>query len=356
MSILEKAKSIDVPDIDLDIDNFDDLLNALSAEELEELNGDFDPDNSLLPASQRSRDQTSKTPTGPFSRQKLLNFLEEKARQEKDWENTVPFSKEVKGKKFTPKEPEKTTINDDDAAVETEWDEILTAASEEELVDLAAVLGFHSMLTQTQYYASLEEREVHEGGFTGHAQAQKLKVIPDEPPNMTDIEESIKKLRENDKDLKTLNLNNIKNISLERLIEVCDALKNNTVCVRFDMAGVAANDKVAKALADALRENTTLKSVNVESNYITPEAIVELIKAANVNQSLLELRVANQKPEVLGNQAEMQIAKLVKENNKLLRLGIHFEYPDARIKVHDKLKANLDALRKKRIGKEDVQS
>ena len=41
------------------------------------------------------------------------------------------------GKKFVPKEQERTVVNDDDEAVETEWDEILTAASEEELVDLA---------------------------------------------------------------------------------------------------------------------------------------------------------------------------------------------------------------------------
>ena len=41
------------------------------------------------------------------------------------------------GKKFVAKEPEKTVINADDETVETEWDEILNAASEEELVDLA---------------------------------------------------------------------------------------------------------------------------------------------------------------------------------------------------------------------------
>lgn len=41
-----------------------------------------------------------------------------------------------------PKEQAKTTINDDDAAVETEWDQILAAASEEELVDLAGWFDF----------------------------------------------------------------------------------------------------------------------------------------------------------------------------------------------------------------------
>lgn len=43
------------------------------------------------------------------------------------------------GKKFIPKEQEKTSINDDDLTgkIDTEWDEILATASEEELVDLA---------------------------------------------------------------------------------------------------------------------------------------------------------------------------------------------------------------------------
>lgn len=37
---------------------------------------------------------------------------------------------------FKPKEEEKIQINDDEA-VETEWDEVLKQATEEELVDLA---------------------------------------------------------------------------------------------------------------------------------------------------------------------------------------------------------------------------
>jgi hypothetical protein len=48
------------------------------------------------------------------------------------------------------------------------------------------------------------------GFVSGNAQAQKLRIIPDEAPNMTDVEESIRKLNENDKELKSLNLNNIK--------------------------------------------------------------------------------------------------------------------------------------------------
>lgn len=349
MSALLGKKADDIPDIDLD--NLDDLLQALSAEEIEELNGDFDPDNSLLPPSQRCRNQTEKDPTGPFSRQKLLDFLEKKAKSEKDWEQNKPYVKEQKGKKFVPKEQEKTVVNDEDEDVETEWDEILTAASEEELVDLAAVLGFHSMLTQTQFYASLRDEKIHEGGFTGAARAQELKLVPDEAPNTTDVEDSIQKLKANDAKVKTLNLNNIKNLSIERLLAVCEALKDNTSCIHFHMAGVAANDRVGKKLAESLAVNKSLRTVNVESNFLTGEVLVELVKAININQTILELRVANQKPEVLGNKVEMQLTSLLQENKTLLRFGITFEYADARIRTNERLKKNFDDLRKQRVGK-----
>ena len=47
-------------------------------------------------------------------------------------------------------------------------------------------------------------------------------------------------------------------------------------------------------LAEALTVNKTLRTVNVESNFLSPEVLVELVKAINVNQTVLELRVANQ--------------------------------------------------------------
>ena len=46
--------------------------------------------------------------------------------------------------------------------------------------------------------------------FAGVAKHEAFKLYPDEPPNTTDVEESIKKLKDNDANLKELNLNNIK--------------------------------------------------------------------------------------------------------------------------------------------------
>ena len=47
--------------------------------------------NESLPASERHKDQTKKGPTGPFDRQHLIDFLEKKAKEEKDWEDRVPY-------------------------------------------------------------------------------------------------------------------------------------------------------------------------------------------------------------------------------------------------------------------------
>lgn len=50
----------------------------------------------MLPPSQRCKDQTTKTATGPYKRENLLKFLEDKAKSEKDWDDVVPFAAGLK--------------------------------------------------------------------------------------------------------------------------------------------------------------------------------------------------------------------------------------------------------------------
>lgn len=76
--------------------NVEDLLTQLSAEELEELSEQVDPDDSLLPPSERCKDQTSKDPTGPLNRRQLLNFLTKFAKEQEDWPENKKFVTGVK--------------------------------------------------------------------------------------------------------------------------------------------------------------------------------------------------------------------------------------------------------------------
>ena len=51
-----------------------------------------------MPPSERCKYRLDKSPTGPFNRKKLIAFLEKKAKEEKDWDEVKPFTKEIRGK------------------------------------------------------------------------------------------------------------------------------------------------------------------------------------------------------------------------------------------------------------------
>lgn len=86
-----------------------------------------------------------------------------------------------------------------------------------------------------------------------------------------------------------------------------------------------------------------MTTLNVESNFISGNFIKNLVEAININQTIIEFRASNQRPIILGNRVEMEIAKLIEQNDKLLRLGLNLDVPDARMRVAQQLKKNKDA-------------
>jgi len=52
----------------------------------------------MVPPSDRCRYKTDKQPTGPFDRKHLLDYLEQKAKEDKDWDEAKPYKKEIRGK------------------------------------------------------------------------------------------------------------------------------------------------------------------------------------------------------------------------------------------------------------------
>lgn len=49
-----------------------------------------------------------------------------------------------------------------------------------------------------------------------------------------------------------------------------------------------------KAFADMLKVNKTLKSLNIESNFITGTGILALVEALRENDTLTEIKIDNQ--------------------------------------------------------------
>ncbi|XP_066207823.1 leiomodin-3 [Saccopteryx leptura] len=181
-----------------------------------------------------------------------------------------------------------------------------------------------------------------------------LKVSTRPSGNQTDLDGSLRRVRQNDPEMKELNLNNIENIPKEMLLDFVNAMKKNKHIKTFSLANVGADENVAFTLANMLRENRSITTLNIESNFITGKGIVAIMRCLQFNETLTELRFHNQR-HMLGHQAEMEIARLLKANSTLLKMGYHFELPGPRMVVTNLLTRNQDKQRQKRQEEQKQQ-
>ncbi|XP_046901517.1 tropomodulin-1 isoform X1 [Hypomesus transpacificus] len=328
-------------DVDEDV-----LLQKLTEDELLRLEDELqelDPDNALLPAGMRQKDQTKKAPTGLFQRDNLLAHLEKQAKEHPEQEDLVPFTGEKRGKAWVPKKVVDPIM--ENVTLEPELEEALSNASDAELCDIAAILGMHTLMSNQQYYEALASSNiVNKQGLNSVIQCAQYKPVPDEQPNSTDVEDTLLRMKRNDPDLVEVNLNNIKNIPVRTLKEYAEVLKENTMVERLSIVGTRSNDPVAYALADMLKVNTTLKSLNVESNFITGAGVLSLIESLQSNTTLLELKIDNQS-QPLGNKVEMDIASMLEKNTTLLKFGYHFTQQGPRLRGSNAMMSNNDLAR-----------
>uniref|UniRef100_A0A2D4J0U6 Tropomodulin n=1 Tax=Micrurus lemniscatus lemniscatus TaxID=129467 RepID=A0A2D4J0U6_MICLE len=333
-----------------DIDE-DKLLNELSPEELDQLDlelQEMDPENMMLPAGLRQRDQTKKDPTGPLDRDALMQHLEKQAMEAKEREDLVPFTGEKKGKPFVPKVPKKEVLKEEDVILEPELEEALANATDAEMCDIAAILGMYTLMSNKQYYDAICSGNIsNTEGINSVVQPDKYKPVPDEPPNPTNAEETLAKVRSNDRDLEEVNLNNIQDIPIQTLKEICEAMKTNTQVKQLSLVATRSNDPVAHAVAEMLKENKSLQSLNIESNFITSAGMMEVIKAMKENSTLAELKVDNQRQR-LGDSVEMQMAAMLENCTSITRFGYHFTQQGPRARASIAITRNNELRRKQK--------
>lgn len=332
----------------------DEILAKLSPQELEQLSNEVDPDDTLLPPSQRCKDQTSKVPTGPLNRKQLIQYLTKYAIEQEDWPENKRYEAGIKkGKVFIPKVQPSEPKDEIPIMLDLDDDssKALNTATESDLVDLAGILGLHSMLNQDQYYASITNKSQRSGDkFESVVKSTPLKPSKIEPDNTTDPLQTAEQLAKNDPSLEEVNLNNIKHITRDTFKKIFESIKTNTHLKTISLCNVGLTDGPTSKLVEALKENTTLRTINLESNFLSGLMIRTLIEALLEKQAVLEFRACNQRPQILGNRIEMDITKLVEKNNTLLRLGLNFDVPDARMRVAKHLQDNNDSIRLTRIG------
>nr|XP_020765143.1 leiomodin-2 [Odocoileus virginianus texanus] len=348
----------------------DELLASLSAEELKELErelDDIEPDHSL-PVGMRQKSLTEKTPTGTFSREALMAYWEKESQKllekerlgecgkvaEEDKEESeeelvfTECNSEVSEDVYTEEEDE-----DEDEEEEDSEGEERTGAKEGGMNGSVHSDSVHSDNARPKTFTSQIENIHLTNGHSGrNTESPPAAIHP--CGNPTVIEDALEKIKNNDPDTTEVNLNNIENITSQTLARFAEALKANTVVKAFSLANTRADDSAATAIADMLRVNRHITSVNIESNFITGKGILAIMRALQHNSVLTELRFHNQR-HIMGSQVEMEIVKLLRENTTLLRLGYHFELPGPRMSMTSLLTRNMDKQRQKRMQEQKQQ-
>jgi len=302
-----------------------------------------DPDDKHLPASVRNSYRCSKEATGKLNRDSLITFINEEGKNAPVKEEVVPFELGTKrGKVFVPSynEAELEAIRRKEAVAEAvrlddDEESALGSATTNDLMSLAEILDSNPQ------------------EFIMEAYADPLKFYEPDPANTTNVEESIAKVKSNDKELKDLNLNNIKDIKEDTFCELFDAFKNNDSLVKFSAVNCDINDFACATLNCAMEQNQSLKSLNLESNRISPDSFAGLFEALNANDSgIVEIHLTGQAQTNMGYRVESRIADAICKNRTLIKVGLKFQFGEVYDRVMSHMLENIDRRRKDRVKNE----
>ncbi|KAL8221212.1 UNVERIFIED_CONTAM: Leiomodin-2 [Gekko kuhli] len=361
----------------------DELLASLTDEELKELEReleDIEPDRNL-PVGQRQKSLTEKTPTGTFSREALMAYWERETRkllekermgacekeskdedddtsEEIDEDDFTGSNSEFSEEAYTEEDEEEVAEKEEEEEEEEKEEEEEESSSDEEEKETAEVCQRTTNCESSRNSDKIEQGKCDNEIITnGHSE----KGIEDSScrtgaihpcGNPTVIEDALEKVRNNDPDTTEVNLNNIENITTQMLTYFAQALRNNTVVKTFSLSNTHADDNVAMAVAGMLKVNQHISSLNLDSNFITGKGILAIMRALQYNKVLTELRFHNQR-HIMGSQVEMDIAKLMKDNTTLVKLGYHFELAGPRMSMTSILTRNMDKQRQKHKKSEE---
>uniref|UniRef100_A0A672H8A1 Leiomodin 2 (cardiac) a n=1 Tax=Salarias fasciatus TaxID=181472 RepID=A0A672H8A1_SALFA len=261
----------------------DELLATLSSEELQELErelADIQPDDSI-PIGLRQKDQTLKIPTGAFDRDALLKYWEDENKKLLQDQKVEPKLRQVSRCR---------TIS-------------LHSLSQSQDIRQCVIGGTRRTEPSSQ---SLERSSERLSGNPIVIDKALEQILRDEP-TMTEV-----------------NLNNIEDVSPETLLRFAEALCTNTHVHVFSLANTHADDRVAFAISQMLCENRSIRTLNIESNFVSGQGLLLLLAALRHNGTLVELRFHNQR-HICGGKVEMEMVQLLKENSTLLKLGYQFD-------------------------------
>jgi len=320
--------------------DLEDLLAALSPEEVSHLVDEMaaDPDDKHMPASARTAYRCEKEATGELNRDTLINYINEIALNTPDAEEKVKFEPGVvRGKQYVPKYTEAESADMEKAEsgqvrLDPEEEEALSNATLDDIMALADILN-----TNPQ-------------DFVMEAYADPLQYFEPDPPNETNPKEVLEKLNANDRETKDVNLNNVSGVSEQLFCDIFNAIKNNDQITKLSACNCDLSDFAVQTLCSVLDQNSSLKSLSIENNLVSPDIVADLFEAAaSPNNGLVEMRVAAQQQEKMGQRVEERIAAAICKNPRIMKAGITLEFKEVVQRVSQHMIANMDKMRINRL-------
>ncbi|XP_026166902.1 leiomodin-2a [Mastacembelus armatus] len=350
----------------------DELLAMLSPEELQELEReltDLDPDDNV-PIGLRQKDQTAKTPTGTFDRDALLRYWEDENKKLLEDGKVESNPRQVMSGLCQ-------SYNTVQSLSETSSNTSKTLGNDRKKISNKAkkaqgVSGKNDVKVDEREKRDESKKEAlirskcpqKNGPTKGSRSELKRTETPDQDLNVTSdrlsgnpivIDKALEQILRDDPTMNEVNLNNIEDISQETLLRFAQALCTNTHVHVFSLANTHADDRVAFAISKMLRENCSIRNLNIESNFVSGQGILALLAALKHNKTLVELRFHNQR-HICGGKVEMEMVQLLRENTTLLKLGYQFDLPGPRMTVTSILTRNQDQERQRRLQQRKEQS
>jgi hypothetical protein len=138
---------------------------------------------------------------------------------------------------------------------------------------------------------------------------------------MSALQEALKRIADNDEKVTTFRVTEWKGAAVgsKAFTALAEALKTNTHVVELDLQSMGVTNQDAVALAEAIAVNNSLTKLNLSYNQIGADGIIAIAQALAKNKSIVEGKIERQQSDY-GMAAEQEVAKIYQTNTTLTRL------------------------------------
>ena len=153
--------------------------------------------------------------------------------------------------------------------------------------------------------------------------------------------------------LKILHINSNR-ISDDGVASISDSLKSNNSLQKLHMGDTNITSEGAKKIAEAIKVNTILKILHVNSNRISDDGVASISDSLKSNNSLQELHMGDNN---ITSEGAKKIAEAVKVNTilKILHINSNRISDDGIASISDSLKSN-NSLQELHMGDNNITS